>query len=210
MTTLHVILGVAAAVSLTGVPAEAESRQDAPLQSTPACLAVVLPSVQGVEGSATEVGSAVRDLFVSFLTGPSIKTISLEARLPSQAALEARGKDCGKVLLASVVRKRAGHSKLGGILGQTIGTAAWQIPYAGGGAVVQAAAVAGAQAVSSLASDTQAKDEMQLEYRVGTPETVAQVKPVSAKAKATVDGEDLLTPLVERAAEDIVSVIGVQ
>ena len=207
MTALRVSLAAAtAAVLLAGTPGVADSNQDTP-PSAQTCLAIVLPSVQGVEGSAADVASAVRDLFVSYLSGPSIRTISLEARLPSQAVLEARQKDCGQVLIPSMVRKRP-SSKLSGFLGQAVGTAAWHMPYGTGvGAAVAAGAAAGAaQAISSFASETAKKDEIELVYRLGTPASVEQSKPVIAKAKAKVDREDLLTPLVERAAQDIVAV----
>ena len=170
------------------------------------CVAVVLPSVQGVEGSATDVATGLRDLFVSYLNGPALRTVVLEARLPAQAAIEARQKGCERMLLTTMVRKRGGGNKLGGVLGQAAGTAAWHaVPYAGGAgaAVARGAAVAGAQVVSGLASDTRRKDEIRLTYRIGPPETVAQATPVTEKAKARTDGEDLLTPLVERAAQNV-------
>jgi hypothetical protein len=167
------------------------------------CLAVVLPSVQGVDGSATDVASGVRDLFVSFLTGPALRVITLEARLPAQAAIEAREKNCELMLLTTMIRKRDGGNNLGGVLGQAAGTAAWHLPYGGAGAMARGAAIAGAQAATTLASDTRRKDEVRLEYRVGPRDSVAGVKAVSSKAKARADGEDLLTPLVERAAAEI-------
>lgn len=206
MTVLRVSLAAAtAAVLLAGTPGVAGSNQDTP-PSAQTCLAIVLPSVQGVEGSAADVASAVRDLFVSYLNGPSIRSISLEARLPSQAVLEARQKDCGQVLIPSMVRKRP-SGQLGGILGQAVGTAAWYVPYGSGvgGAVAAGAAAGAAHAISSFASETAKKDEIELSYRLGTPASVEQTKPVTAKAKAKVDREDLLTPLVERAAQDIVA-----
>ena len=169
------------------------------------CVAVVLPSVQGVDGSATDVASGLRDLFVSYLSGPALRTMPLEARLPAQAAVEARQKGCERMLLTTMVRKRDGGSTLGGVLGQAAGTAAWHMPYgAGAGAsIARGAAVAGAQAASTLAADTRRKDEVRLEYRLGTPESVAGAKATASKAKAQSDGEDLLTPLVERAAAEI-------
>ena len=98
MASIRVQLAAATvAVSLGGIPGLAASQQDAPA-AAPTCLAVMLPSVQGVEGSASEMAAAVRDLFVSFLNGPAIQPTSLEARLPSQAVLEARQKGCGQVL----------------------------------------------------------------------------------------------------------------
>lgn len=192
------LAAVAMLATLLTLPASG-SAQDAPVP----CLAVVLPSVQGVDGSATDVASGVRDLFVSFLTGPALRVITLEARLPAQAAIEARQKNCERMLLTTMVRKRDSGSRLGGVLGQAAGTAAWHIPYGGGATMARGAAIAGAQAATTLASDTRRKDEVRLEYRVGPPDSVAGAKAVSSKAKARADGEDLLTPLVERAAAEI-------
>lgn len=209
MTSMKARLATAtAAISLAGSPGLAESQQ-ATSSDPPRCIAIVLPSVQGVEGSATETASAVRDLFVSFLSGPSIRPLSLDARLPSQAVLEARQKDCGQVLIVSVSRKRSGGSKVAGVFGKAAETAAWHVPYGAGvgGAVASGVAIAGGQAISNLASDTRQKDELELDYRVGAPESVVDVKPQSVKAKAKVDGEDLLTPLVERAAQEIASIV---
>jgi len=84
MTSIKARLATAtAAIFLAGSPGLAESQQDTS-SDFPTCLAVVLPSVQGVEGSASETASAVRDLFVSFLSGPSLKPLSLDSRLPSR------------------------------------------------------------------------------------------------------------------------------
>lgn len=171
------------------------------------CLAVVLPSIQGVDGSATDMATSVRDLFISFLNGPALRTVVLDARLPAQAAIEAQQKGCGQMLLIAMIRKRDSGSKLGGVLGQAAGTAAWHIPYGAAGSMARGAAIAGAQAATTLASDTRRKDEVRLEYRVGTPDAVAGARPVSSKAKARADGEDLLTPLVERASADIFTAV---
>jgi len=194
-----------AAATLLAVIAHAApgAAQDAPRGQT--CVAVMLPSVQGAEGSATDVATAVRDLFVSYLTGPSIRSIPLESRLPAQAALEAGQKGCGHVLIPSVTKKRSGGGRFGGAVGQAVGAAAWHLPYGGGVAtgVGRAAAIGATQTLSNFASETRRKDEIALGYRVGAPESVVNATPVSAKAKAKVDGEDLLTPLVERAAQDV-------
>lgn len=188
-----------ALATLLALPASAPAQDG----SAP-CLALVLPSVQGVEGSAVDVATGLRDLFVGYLNGPALRTIALEARLPAQAAIEARQKNCDRMLLTTMVRKRDSGSKMAGVLGQAAGTAAWHLPYgAVGSGVARGAAIAGAQAASTLASDTRRKDEVRLEYRIGTPDTAAAAKPVSSKAKARADGEDLLTPLVERASAEI-------
>jgi hypothetical protein len=173
------------------------------------CIALVLPSVQGVEGSATEVGAGVRALFASYLTGPSMQAVALEARLQSQAVEEAKQKGCGNLLIATVTRKRSsGGGMLGRVLGQAGSTVAWQLPVGGvAGAVTRGAAAAGAQAVTELASGTRAKDEMTLEYRITATDGRVVLKPREEKLKASVDGEDLLTPLVQRASESIATAV---
>jgi hypothetical protein len=191
----------AAAGSASGQTTAAEQNPGA------TCIAIVLPSVQGVDGNATAVATAVRDLFASYLTGPSLQPMPVEARLTSQALAEARLKQCPVVLIATVSRKRSGggNGVLGQMVGQVIGTTAYQIPGGGtvAGTVAQSIVVASAQAVSTLAASTHAKDEIRLEYRLATSDGRTQLGPVTDKAKAATDGEDLLTPLVERAAEAV-------
>jgi hypothetical protein len=170
------------------------------------CVALTMPSVQGVDGNATSFATAVRDLFVSYLKGPSVRTESLESRLASQAALEARQKECGRMLLVTLERKRS-SGKTSRILGQAAGVAVTRTPLGGGvtGAVASGATWAGGEAIYRFASEVRAKDELVLSYRFGAPDAVERATPVSFNAKAKSDGEDLLTPLVEKAANGVVT-----
>jgi hypothetical protein len=181
--------------------------RDAP-QGGQTCIAIVLPSVQGIEGSATSVGATVRDLFASYLTGPSVQVVPLEARLASQAMEEARQRHCPHVLTLTVTHKRGGGG-FSRIAGQAAGSAAWHIPGGGsvGSAVVRGAAIGTTEAIAALATSTKAKDEIQLEYRVSSPAGATEVGPTREKRKAKFDGEDLLTPLVEKAAQAIVGTL---
>jgi hypothetical protein len=171
-----------------------------------ACVALVMPSATGIDGDATAFASSMRDLFASYLSGPSLRAVNLESRLASQAIEEARQKECDHVLLTKIARKRDAGGGWGRALGQAAGTAAYYgIPYGVGvgAAVARGAAVAGAHAISTLAATTRAKDEVTLEFRLGTVDTVLRASPRAQKAKAKSDGEDLLTPLVEKASESI-------
>jgi hypothetical protein len=147
------------------------------------------------------MATALRDLISSFLTGPSLRTVTLDARLTEQAIEEARQKTCDSLLTVTLTRKRSSGGGFGRVLGDAAGAAAWHMPY-GATATATAArsvAIAGSTAVSGMASNTRAKDELQLEFRlVSDARTVVREGKDSAKAKA--DGEDLLTPLVERMA----------
>ena len=168
---------------------------------TSKCIALPLPSLRGAEGSSTELATALRDLVSTFLTGPSLRTISLDARLTEQAIEEARQKTCDSLLTITLTRKRSSGGGFGRVLGDAAGAAAWHMPYGAMATAARSVAIAGSTAVSSMASNTRAKDELQLEYRLlsgtGTQPVLRDGKD-SAKAKA--DGEDLLTPLVERMA----------
>jgi hypothetical protein len=175
----------------------------------PACIAVVLPSVQGVEGDATAIGASLRDLFASFLKGPSLEVVRLESRLASHAFDEARLKQCPLVLTATMTRKRdggGGGHVLGNVIGQAGSSAAWGLPMGSvGAAAVRGATVATTQAIGELASSTKARDEVRLDYKLTAIDGKAVLVPKTDKAKAQADGEDLLTPMVERAAEAIVA-----
>jgi hypothetical protein len=177
-----------------------------PEQHPPACVAIVLPTVSGIEGDATAVAGAVRELFTSYLAGPAIQVVPLEARLVSQAAEEARQKQCDGLLMVKLTKKRTGGGLLGTVLGQAAGTAAYYVPFGDGvaGSIARGVTAAGSQAVTTLAASTKAKDEISLEYELSSPR--GRFGPKTEKARAKVDGEDLLTAVVQRAAEIIVNV----
>ena len=174
--------------------------------NTTICLAPA--SAQMATNNNAEAMEAVRDLFASFLTGPSLGTMPLNARLPSQARQEAKQSGCTFVLFTTLkhTRKDAG----GGLLGKVMTGAAQQGALTVGAAAnsnvgrIAASTVAGAAAAaaSSLATSTKAYDQLELSYRLeGSAGQVLLQK--NAKRKAKADGEDLLTPLVERAADEI-------
>jgi hypothetical protein len=193
---------VASCLWLASLPAVAGQTEP------PACTAIMQPSVRGIDGDATAMSQSLRDLFVSFLTGPSVKSVALEARLPAQAIEEARQKGCGYVLVATLTRKRGGGG-LGKVLGQAAGNAAWHLPYGSSrmAAAARGAAITGAYAVSGVAHSTRARDELILEYRVGGPDAFAQAPERREHLKAQSDGEDLVTPLVERVAAAVAAVV---
>jgi hypothetical protein len=197
---------------LIGAPGAPGLRLSA-IESHPAppsiCIGIVTPSVQGTGPNAAEFGVVVRDLFAGYLAGPSIQAMPLKARLASQAMEEAKQQNCGHVLTATLTRKRGGQSVLGKVVGQAGSTAAWYIP--GGAtatsAVTRGVAVATAHAVASFAATTRARDELRLEYRVVSPDGTVQIPARTEKLKARADGDDLLTPLVEKASEAIVGTL---
>src|SRR5262245_52284234 len=93
-----------------------------PAQNADTCIALVLPTLSGIPGDAAEVGGSVRDLIASFLRGPSMQIITLDARLPSLAIDEAKQKSCTRVLTTSLAKQSGGGSTAGAI-GRVLGNA---------------------------------------------------------------------------------------
>src|SRR5215469_4105684 len=104
-SALVVLLAIAPALPVSS--AVAQEVPGAATQSSAPCIAIVLPSVDGVDDSMT-VANGVQSLFQSYLTGPTLRSIALQAKLPTQAAQEAIQKQCTKVLLVSMSRKSGG------------------------------------------------------------------------------------------------------
>src|SRR4051794_23013005 len=86
-------------------------------------------SVEAASGSATTAANAVGEAFASFLTGPSIGTTPLNARLQSQAREEARQASC-RYLLLTTLKHEQKHG--GGFMRRMAGSAAQQGAWAVG------------------------------------------------------------------------------
>ena len=176
--------------------------------SAPICLAPA--SAQFPNSNATDASAAVNGLFKSYLTGPSLSVVPLTARLTSQAREEARAANCKFVLFVTAKSER--HKSDGGlarIAGQAAQGAAWGASFEASTAakrVASMSAVSAARAATDIAATTKTQDELELSYRLES-ETGTVLKEGKAKQKAKSDGEDLLTPLVEHAAEEIAAIV---
>jgi hypothetical protein len=174
--------------------------------ATTVCLAPT--TAQMASGSTTDGATAVRELFSSYLNGPSLKVAPLTARLTSQAREEAKQASCSHILFTSMKleRNKSGGGFLGKIVGEAVQSSAWELRGAAsstaGRMVANAAASAAAEAARGLATNVKTRDELTLDWRLESIDGAVVAKNV-AKSKASSDGQDLLTPLVERAAETI-------
>ena len=179
-----------------------------PRLNAPICLAPA--SAQFPNSNATDASAAVSGLFKSYLTGPSLSVVPLTARLTSQAREEARGANCKFVLFVTAKQERHRSSGvLGQIAGKAAQEAAWGASFEASTAakrVASMSAVGAARAATDIAATTKTQDELELSYRLES-ETGTVLKEGKAKQKAKSDGEDLLTPLVEHASEEIAAIV---
>lgn len=195
LTALATLAAPAAAVAQDSTGGSATAR---------ICLA---PAAVEATPAGMDPLAAVRDAFTSFLTGPSLAVQPLSARLPSQVREEAKLAGCRFLLLPTVKHERkTGGGLLGKVASGAVQQGAWAVSGSAGSTVerVVAGAAAGAasSAVSGYASGSRQKDELSLSYRLeAAAGKVLLEKTERRKAKS--DGEDLLTPVVQRAAEAI-------
>ncbi len=190
---------------VASVPSGSAPADNAPKKTGVMRLCLVTPRAQISAGDAAQAAEGVRNTFKSFFTGPTIETVLLTARLPSQAAEEAKQSGCEYVLYSSLTHKKGGGSSslLGRALGDVANTAVWHIPGGSStaGAVARSAAISGVYTAANVANSIKAKDELTLEYKLEATDGARLLIAKIEKAKAKSDGEDVLTPLIEKAAE---------
>jgi len=175
-------------------------------------IGIVTPRVtsagSGIGGNSE--ANSLRTTFTSFLAGSNIETIDLKARLEGLAITEAQRRQCDFVLYTTLVRKRAGSSSGGG---GPINSIMGNVGGGGGGGVgtkipgsktVKDVTSEAARVSSTLASFARANDEVTFEYKLVTSAGAKPIAGKSTKAKVKNDGEDVLTPMIESAAQTIV------
>ena len=169
-------------------------------------IGLVLPKVQVIAGDSAQTAEAVRNSFASHLNAPNVEVVPLNAA----SATEARQKDCDYMLSVSMtVKKGGGGSMFGRTIGNIAGSAAGVIPggSTAGSAAARSATIAGVYTAATIAGNTKAKDELTLDYRIDRTDSPNTVLADTAKAKAKSDGEDILTPQVEKAAQAILAAV---
>jgi hypothetical protein len=177
---------------------------EAPAKKNVVRIGIIMPKAQlGKGNAAVDAAVPVRDTLVSYLKGPSFEIVPIEARLASQIDAEAREKQFDFVLASSVTQKQGGSGGFGSLLKSVAPMAGMMIPGAGLVGMVAGEAVGTA---ATMASAVKAKDEVTLEFKLYAPGSEAAPKVASSiKAKAKSDGEDVLTSLIEQAANAIVT-----
>lgn len=173
-------------------------------------LANVRTGAVGSGLNASDLAEAVKNTLTAYLVVPNIEVGALSAKLPSAADSEAREKDCDLILHATVSHKKGGGGfggKFGKVLGSTI--ASTGIGHTGSaigniaGQVITQAAIS----ATTMASNVRAKDEITLEVRL-VNSTGQQVLSKQFKEKASADGDDIISRVIEKAAQNVVEATG--
>jgi hypothetical protein len=168
------------------------------------CLA---PSAAEVP-SGVDAVTAVRESFTSYLTGPSLTVTPLSARLESQVREEAKLSGCRYVLFTTLRYERKTTGLFGRIAAGAVQNGAAEIAAysrTSGGRVIASATSAGA-ANMAVSSQIHQRDQLSLQYRLEDASAKALLDK-SAKRVAKTDGEDVLTPMIQSAAEAIATAL---
>ncbi|MDQ4123843.1 MAG: DUF4412 domain-containing protein [Acidobacteriota bacterium] len=167
-------------------------------------LAAVKTSAVGEGMNAAQLASAIGATLAEYLKTPSVEIVQLEAKLPSQIDAEAKQKECDFVVYTNVAHKKGGGG-LGGMFGKAAGNILGSaIPMAGGtgAAVAGHVAATAIYTAASMSESIKSKDEITLEIKMTQADAAVLTKQYKAKAKS--DGEDIISPLIEQAAQAIV------
>ena len=173
-------------------------------------IGLILPTVQMSAGNSAQAAEALRNEFASFFNGPTIEVVMLSARLPALAMDEAKQSQCDYVLSSSMtVKKGGGGSLFGRAMGNIVGPAAGHIPGGGSAATgaARSAAITGVYTTAAIANSIKAKDEIALEYTLQSTNGTNPPLSNASKAKASHDGDNVITGLIQKAATAVVSAI---
>ncbi|HUQ09233.1 MAG TPA: hypothetical protein VM146_02880 [Steroidobacteraceae bacterium] len=187
---------------------------------------VALPRAQLGQGNgeAADVAEPVRQALLSYLKGPAIEVVTLEARIPLQINAEAKEKGCDFVLYTDVTQAKKGGGfgmlrKLaplaaaapmlgggGGMSGQMAASMAAQSMMSAQMQSAQEDAMANAMAAINGAqkANVKAGDSLTLEYKLVKPDAEKPAMADKVVGKAKENGQDVLSPLIESVAIAVV------
>jgi hypothetical protein len=189
------VAAVLASGVLLGLPASAEV-------SSTICLAPSSASLIGIQGA--DAGSAIDELLASYLAGPTFDIVRLQSRVPTLARNEAAGLACDYMLFTTVKHQRRNSGFTDRLVAGAIHSGASNaavLADSTGGRVL-AGAAAGAAGTVVMSTDVRTRDEISLAYRLER----AGGKTVTSKTtkrRASADGEDVLTPMIEDVVEAV-------
>ena len=153
--------------------------------------------------NAAELAAAVQNTMAQSLKSPNVELVMIEATQASLVDAEAKKKECDFVIYTNVEHKKGGSrfasfapalssvASLGGVGGSTAGAVA--------GSVASAAIITAAE----VSQDVKAKDQLTLDVKLQAPGNATAVVAQQFKAKAQSNGEDIISPTVQQAAQAI-------
>lgn len=173
-------------------------------------LAGVKTGAVGSGLNASDLAAAVQNTLIQYLKVPNLEVVTIDAKLASAIDTEAKQKECDYVIYSNVSHKKGGGG-FGSMFGSTLGMAVASTGIGHTGSTVgNIAGQVATQAIVSAAnvsSNVRSKDEITLDLKLNKIDgTQALAKIYKAKAKS--DGDDIVSNVIEQAAQAIVTTVG--
>ena len=203
-------LAVCVSIVLAVVSPQAKSAENSKTSSrnayqTKICVATPKTNLAPAETAA----ESLRNSLVKYMSGPAAEIIVLTAMVPVQQRAEAAEKGCDYYLTSSMMQKKKGGGEgIGGFLKQGAGAAPLLNDLPGGKTATTVSTVAARSSAKmtvagDLAISIKAKDEVSLEYSLVSAQSQSVGTSGKLKAKASKDGEDILSSLLEQAVNAV-------
>jgi hypothetical protein len=186
-------------------------------------IGVASPEAQVGQGNnaGADYSTPIRNAVVALMSGPAVEIAALDSRAPVQLQAEGQQKQCDYILYSSVVVKHNSGGGLGGFMKKAAPLTS-MVPMVGmaggmGGAVAAQAAGAAAsaaamsaqqQAMSQLSGfngQIKSKDDVTVQYQLASTGQTSPRLQNTLNGKAKSDGEDVLTPLLQQAANTVLT-----
>ena len=170
--------------------------------------------------SQGDYGTSIRNSIVLVMSGPAVEIVGLDSRIPIQVAAEAQQKQCDYILYAAVEVKHSTGGRFGGIMKKAAPlsnlTPVGMLSHAASMATTQASVAAAQvaamsaqqQAMNQLAQfngQVKSKDDVSITYQLFPKGQDKAALESTLKGKAKTDGEDVLTPLIQQTATNVLT-----
>ena len=164
-----------------------------------------------------DFATPIRNAIIFMMAGPAVEIAALDARIPIQLQAEAQQKQCDYILTSGVTVKHSssgfGKFMKAGSMASSMTPVGMMTKSMTAMAASQAAAQAAAmtaqqQAVSQLSQfngQIKSKDDVTVEYQLYATGQAGPKLQNSLKGKAKSDGEDVLSPLIQQTATNVLT-----
>lgn len=152
--------------------------------------------------NARDLALAVQNTLIQSLKATSVEIVAIQG---TGAAIqtEAQQKECDFVVYTNVSHKKGGGG-FGSFMSSSAASVASGVGYGGGTAAVVAT---NAVIAATVSQSIKAKDELTMDLRVERPGSTTPSFAQQYKGKAKSAGEDIITPLTQKAAQEMVEVV---
>jgi hypothetical protein len=157
-----------------------------------------------------DLSMAIQNSLAEYLKGTRVEVVQLDAKLSSAQAAEAKEKECDYVILVSASHKKGGSGGFGfgKMLAQTVAQTGISHTGSVAGNIAGQVATTAIVTAGSVSANVKNKDEVTLELKLQSAADNASLLTRQFKAKAKADGDDIVTALVEQAAQAIIDALG--